>query len=93
MVVLLSCKKEKEAPLPIADFFVEVVLCNDSICSLKLYDNSQNAVGWEWVVDDKTVSSLKNFTIELPAGGVYKIVLKAKNLDNIEDAKTKTVSI
>ena len=93
MVVLFSCKKEKKAPLPIADFFVEVVSCNDSICSLKLYDNSQNAVGWEWRVDGKTLSSLENFTTELPVGGVYKIVLKVKNLDNIEDVKTKTVSI
>lgn len=91
--VLLSCKKEVEAPLPIADFFVEVLSCNDSVCSVNLYDNSENATRWEWSIENEIISDLKNVTVDLTSNNGYEVELKVKNSDNVEDVKVKFVSI
>jgi len=91
--VFCSCKKEEKAPLPSADFFVEIYACSDSICVVKFYDNSENSVTWGWKIDDENVSSLQHFSINLDSGAVYKIELTVKNSDGIVDSKIKNISI
>ena len=93
MVASFSCEKENEAPLPIAGFFIEVLSCNDSICNVKFYDNSENAVNWEWSIENEVVSDLENFTIDLPRNIAFQAELKVKNSDNVEDVKVKKISI
>jgi hypothetical protein len=93
MIVSFSCKKEEEAPLPIADFFIEIGSCNDSICNVKLYDNSENVVSWEWSIGNEVVSDLENFTIDLVTNNGCQVKLKVKNSDNVEDVKVKAISI
>jgi|GEM_PF-2937116 len=93
MVIAFSCKKEENAPLPIAGFFVEIVGCNGGICDVNFYDDSENAVSWTWSIENETVSNLKNYTVSLVQGVEYEVRLKAINSDGIEAVKIKNITI
>jgi len=93
MIIAFSCKKEEKAPLPIAGFFVEIGGCNDGVCDVNFYDDSENAVSWVWSIENETVSNLKNCTISLVQGVEYKVRLKATNSDGIEVVKIKNIAI
>jgi len=93
MMIAFSCKKEEIAPLPIVGFFVEITECTNGVCNVDFYDDSENVIGWKWSVGNETVSNLKNCTVSLVQGVVYKVRLKAINSDGVEGVKIKNVTI
>ncbi len=93
LIIQFSCKKEKNSPLPKANFFVEILDCAGGECDVKLFDNSENAVSWEWKVEGEIVSVLKNYLISLSAGESYSVQLKVNNSDGIEAVKVKVIVV
>jgi PKD repeat protein len=93
IMLAISCKKEDSAPIPIAGFFVETLSCSNGLCEVSLYDDSENAVSWDWRVQNQNVSNLENCTISLVQGVVYEVKLVVKNSDGVEAVKIKNVPI
>jgi len=93
LVISMSCKKTENAPLPIADFFVEILTCNSGVCEVKLVDNSKNSVSWEWKIEGEVHCSSNNCLVSLMNGQNYTVELKVNNSDGVEAVKVKTISI
>ena len=93
IITILACKKEKEAPLPIADFFVEVLNCTNDTCTVKFYDNSKNAITWIWNFGNGKTSFKENATTKFQINKKHTIQLKIKNIDGIDAMKIKDVNI
>lgn len=91
-LIFVSCKKEEPAPLPFADFFVENSACT-SPCWVKFYDQSLNAVEWEWNFGNNFYSSSQNDSNYYTEFGIYKVRLKVKNADGVLDSVTKDVLV
>ena len=91
-VCFFSCKKEDPAPLPFADFQVENSGAH-SPCWLYFYDNSQNAVEWEWYFGNGFNSTTQNDSSYYTAFGFYDVTLRVKNIDGVADSVTKQVMV
>jgi len=93
LVLCWSCKKEEVAPLPKANFYAEVKKCVNDTCTVYFYDSSNNAISWVWDFGNGQQSSKPNDSTTYNLLGNYTVTLKIKNLDAIEDIKTKTVQL
>lgn len=92
LLVVFSCKKKNEAPLPVANFFVENNGCT-APCTLLVFDKSANAVSWNWSFGNGESASRANDTALYKTAGNYQIRLIVKNRDGIEDTIQKGVFI
>ena len=91
-IILSSCKKEKPAPLPFADFFVSNSGCV-SPCWVHFYDNSTNAVKWEWNFGNGFNSTTQNDSMLYDETGLYDVELKVWNIDDSIDQVVKMVQV
>ncbi|MBI3133150.1 MAG: PKD domain-containing protein [Bacteroidetes bacterium] len=91
-VVTFSCKKEDPAPLPFADFQSDNNGCI-SPCWMHFYDNSQNAVEWEWYFGNGFNSTTQNDSAYYTSFGFYDVTLWVKNSDGVADSVTKEVMV
>jgi len=88
----ISCKKEPPAPLPFADFLVNNNGCV-APCKLYFYDNSLNAVKWEWNFGNGFNSFSKNDSNQYNLQGFYDVFLKVWNSDDVADSVIKTIYV
>ncbi len=89
----LSCKKEPPpAPLPFADFFVSNNGCL-APCWIYFYDNSQNAVKWEWDFGNNFNSTTQNDSMLYQNQGFYDVTLRIENSDGVADSVSKEVFV
>lgn len=91
-LIAFSCKKEEPAPLPFADFLVE----NNASAApswLYFYDNSVNAVEWEWDFGNNFYSTSQNDSMLYSNQGNYYVKLIVRNTDGVEDSVTKLVYV
>ena len=93
MLLLFSCKeKEPPAPLPFADFHVSNNGCI-APCWLYFFDNSQNAVKWEWNFGNGFNSTTQNDSMLYNNLGYYNVTLWIENADGVRDSVTKEVMV
>ena len=93
IAVLFSCKeKPAPAPEPFADFLVSNSGCI-SPCWVYFYDNSLNAISWEWDFGNAFNSYSQNDSMLYTAFGFYDVKLIIKNSDGIADSITKEVMV
>ena len=92
IVLVLSCKKEIPAPLPIPNFYVDNNGCS-SDCTVYFYDHSENAVKWKWNFANGSTSSSKTDSTIYTSAGVYEIWLTVWNKDNVADSIRKNITI
>lgn len=94
ILVLLtcSCKKEPEAPLPVANYYVDNAGCS-SPCYVKFYDQSYSAMSWHWDFDNGITSTYENDSTVYNTAGFYNVTLTIWNADNVEDKLTKQVTV
>lgn len=91
--LILSCKKEESAPLPIANFYAEVKNCINDTCVVYFYDNSTNNIDWSWDFGNGKQSTQANDSTIYYQLGNYEVTLKVKNIDGVVSSKVKTVQI
>lgn len=92
LTIVIGCKKDPPAPLPTANFYVENNGCT-SPCALYFYDDSQNAVKWNWNFGNGVTSSNQNDSITFGVSGTYETWLEIWNADDIKDSIRKTIHI
>lgn len=92
VLLFFGCKEENPAPLPFADFHVESNGCL-SPCWVKFYDNSLNAVSWEWNFGNGFNSTTQNDSMLYNTFGFYQVKLIVKNSDGVADSVTKEILI
>lgn len=90
--LLVSCKKDPPAPLPIANFFVDNAGC-PSDCYVKFYDQSYSAVKWNWDFDNQDKSELQHDSTYYLDPGFYDVTLTVWNADDVTDEITKEIII
>ena len=86
-----SCK-EPPAPLPTANFFVEGSGCSSS-CKVYFYDQSLNAVKWQWDFGNGIISNNQDDSTLYTSSGFYTVRLYVWNTDNVKDSVSKTVTV
>lgn len=91
-ILTFACKKETPAPLPFADFHASNGGCV-SPCWVYFYDNSLNAVEWEWNFGNNYNSTTQNDSMLYQTTGLYDVSLRVKNADGVADSVTKEVLI
>jgi PKD repeat protein len=92
LTVIVGCKKnESSEPLPVANFYMEYTEFVDDTCKLFMYDNSYNASGWEWKINDILVSESMVDSSIIVDGNMYKIELTVVNVDESSDFKVKYI--
>jgi PKD repeat protein len=89
---LLGCESEPPAPLPTANFYVDNAGCLTS-CYVYFYDQSINAVRWEWSFGNTLSSDQPDDSTQYHNPGFYDVTLKVWNADNVEDKITKQVTV
>ncbi|MBL7897305.1 MAG: PKD domain-containing protein [Crocinitomicaceae bacterium] len=88
-----SCKEEPPpAPLPFADFLVSNNGCL-APCWIYFYDNSQNAVKWEWDFGNNFNSTTQNDSMLYQSQGYYDVSLRIENSDGVADSVSKEVFV
>ena len=87
-----SCKKEQPAPAAIANFFVGNNACV-SPCWVYFYDQSANAVQWEWDFGNNFNSTTQNDSMLYNTTGFYDVELMVWNSDGVADSITKTIMV
>ena len=92
MLTLSACKKDPPAPLPLADFFVENSGCTAS-CKLYFYDQSDNAVKWNWKFGNGVTSNNANDSTTYHISGTYEVWLYVWNKDDVIDSVRKNITI
>ena len=92
LLLSFSCKKDKNAPLPVANFFVEIDSCINEKCYVHLFDNSENSVKWNWNFDNGLSSESKNATSIFNKFKAYNIVLQVENIDGVKVEKIKNIT-
>ena len=91
LISFLSCKKEESTPLPQANFYAEVKSCTNDTCVVYFFDNSVNAVYWNWDFGNGKQSTKPNDSAIYSNLGNYIVTLKVSNLDAVEDTKVKSI--
>lgn len=91
-LALFGCNNEPDAPKPIANFYVDNAGCSAD-CWVYFYDQSKNAVAWEWDFGNGIFSNNQNDSITYGNPGLYNVTLKVYNADNVEDKITKQISV
>lgn len=62
-------------------------------CELYFYDNSENAIKWQWNFGNIAGSDKQNDTITFSFGGTYEVSLKIWNADDEVDSVRKNVTL
>ena len=88
----VSCKKEAPAPLPTADFYVANNGCS-SPCYLYFYNQSLNAIKYQWDFDNLTGSTSENDSSLYFTTGLYNVKLSVWNADDVKDSVSKTITV
>lgn len=87
-----SCQKETVDPAPEADFYVQkMAQMNDSVVAY-FYDDSYNAVSWQWNFNNGLTSVFKNDSSKFAVGQTYLIQLKVFNESGLESEKQKSIT-
>lgn len=92
IICLSACKKEQPAPLAVANFYVSNNGCI-APCKLHFFDQSKNAVSWEWDFDNGFNSLLQNDSSQYNLQGYYDVKLSVWNIDGAKDSISKQVLI
>ncbi|MCG8578088.1 MAG: PKD domain-containing protein [Flavobacteriales bacterium] len=91
-LLLLSSCKDDPAPLANADFYADGDGCTAS-CKVHFYDQSKNAVKWQWSFGNGFSSTKPNDSTAYANGGVYNVKLIVWNKDDVADSILKTITI
>jgi len=92
VMILTACKKEAPAPLPKANFLVQNSNCF-SPCYTYFFDQSQNAVKWNWDFDNATFSNNPDDSALYFNTGIYTVTLTVWNADDVADSVKKDVIV
>lgn len=94
-VAIISCKKEKEEPTPIADFSIDTLSVNPG--EVRLINKSINASSYGWIVKQNGISiansSDENPIFKLKSNGKYTFILQAYNSKNTPNIKESEINI
>ena len=89
---IISCKKEKPAPLPVANFYANNNGCI-APCKLYFFDQSKNVTTWEWEFGNGFNSFLQNDSSQYNLQGFYDVKLSVWNIDGAKDSIVKQVYV
>lgn len=90
--LLVACNDEPPAPLPVANFFVDNNNCLGP-CYVYFYDQSLNAVKWEYDFDNGFTSEVADDSSQYYLQNTYTIKLKVWNEDNEVDSVQKEIFV
>ena len=90
--LLAACNNEPDAPKPIANFYVDNAGCSAD-CWVYFFDQSKNAVAWEWDFGNGIFSANQHDSVTYANSGSYNVTLKIYNADNVADEITKQIQV
>ncbi len=92
VVIAVSSCGGPPAPLPESDFYVDGNNC-DAPCTIHFYDQSLNAISWNWTFGNGTSSVNQDDSALYATPGIYNVELEAWNDDGIMDSIIKQVTV
>ncbi len=90
-LLTVSCKDDP-APLAVADFYVDGDGCASS-CKVLFFDQSLNAVKWQWTFGNGITSNNQHDSTTYTSNNIYSVQLIVWNSDDVGDTISKYVTI
>ena len=80
-------------PPPVAGFYFDPTDPSNFTPVVDFYDQSIDAVHWDWYVDDRLVSQDPDFTFSFPDTGLHQIKLIITRLEKCQDTLVQTLDV